>query len=153
MKRILSLLLSTALVISAIPMAYATNTNTSETPDNPIGTQVTYTNEQASEWYSVSIPSKMRPGDTGTVSLEGEWANNRVVHVTADATVTLVNQLNKIDSAELAITFPGIHKEGDNTIKKVYSEYISVANMPANALFGTWQGIFNYNVEITDKTP
>ena len=134
-------------------MAYATNTYTSEQPENPVGTQVTYTNTTVSEWYTVSVPAKMRPGDTGTVAVEGEWASDRIVHVTADESVTLINQLNNTDSADLDITFLGLHKEGSNVSKQLFSEHIVVAEMPANALFGTWRGIFNYNVEIADVTP
>ena len=150
MKRILSLALAGLMLISAIPMAYATNTYDSEAPENKVGTDVSYTNANASEWYTVSVPSKMRPGDTGTVALEGEWPSNRTLAVTSDAKVKLVNQTNMVDFTELNITFPGITAAGDNSFKKSYSEYIKVAEMPSNILFGTWSGIFNYNVEFDD---
>ena len=152
MRKILSLILSAALTMSAMPVVFATNEYNSATPNADIGTQVNYV-ATGSESYTITVPALLHPSDEGTVTLTGTWASDRTVSVTADESVTLINQLNNTDSADLDITFLGLHKEGSNVSKQLFSEHIVVAEMPANALFGTWRGIFNYNVEIADVTP
>ena len=44
------------------------------------------------------------------------------------------------------ITFPGISASGSNTSKQTFTETVSVEGI-SNALFGTWSGKFNYNVD------
>ena len=62
------------------------------------------------------------------------------------------NSINSNDKKVLNIGFAGIEKAGDNTEAKSYTEAVSVAAMPADALFGTWSGKFNYNVEFVQPT-
>ena len=144
MKKAISLLLIVAVVCSMGISAFATN-------DYTAGTKVEYVG-QGAESYTITVPALMNPGDEGTVTLSGTWASNQTVKVTADATVTLTNSINANDTKVLDITFAGIEKAGDNTEAKTYNETVAVAEMPADALFGTWSGKFNYNVEMVDVT-
>lgn len=143
MKRIFSFLLAILLLVSAAPMAQATN-------DYTAGTKVVYTNAQAAEAYTITVPAQLAPGGSGTVTLAGTWASNRVVSVTADTSVRLTNSINSADYKDLVVTFASMEYAGDNTQAKTYTENVSVAEMPADALFGTWSGNFNYNVEVVD---
>ena len=114
------------------------------------GTQVSYVGI-GSENYTVTVPATMRPGDTASVSVSGTWASNRKLVVNSDETVTLVNSINANDTKVLDVTFAGIEKTGDNKEAKTYTETVAVADMPVDALFGTWSGIFNYTVEILNN--
>ena len=144
MKKILSLGLVAAMAMSAMPMAYATTAHTN-------GTQVEYVADaDANREYTITVPALLNPGQSGAVTLKGKWASNETVKVTADATVELTNSINENDKKVLNIGFNGIEKAGDNTVERTYTENVSVAAMPSDALFGTWSGKFNYNVEFDD---
>lgn len=127
-----------------------------ETPDNntndhTAGTLVVF-EADSSESYTITVPAKLAPGQTGTVTLAGTWANNRVVTVTADENVTLSNSILESDTKTLKVTFDGISETGDNTKTLSFTEDVAVANI-SNALFGTWSGKFNYNVSVADYAP
>lgn len=113
------------------------------------GTLVEYVGT-GSESYSVNVPAKLAPGGTGTVILNGTWGSNRVINVTADKNVVLVNSLNASDKRTLEVTFDGISEVGNDFGSQRYEKSISIANMPSDVLFGTWSGKFNYNVEVLD---
>ena len=140
MKRIFSLLLVVMLLVSAVPTAYATN-------DYTAGTAVTYTaDDEANENWTITVPAKLAPGGSGTVTLQGTWPSNKTISVTAEKTVTLTNNILATDQRVLDITFLGIKEAGNDTAEKTYMEPVSVAAIE-NVLFGTWSGKFNYNVE------
>ena len=140
MKKILSLGLVAVMALSMVPMAYAADV------DYTNGTQVTYAGTGA-EAYTVTVPAELAPGASGTVTLEGTWASNRQVTVSADANVVLTNSINAQDTKTLTVTFGGITLAGDNNVAVSDTEAVSVADI-SDALFGTWSGKFNYNVEI-----
>jgi hypothetical protein len=142
MKKAISLLLIVVMVCSLGITAIATN-------DYTQGTQVQYVGGGA-ESYTITVPAQLTPGSEGTVTLSGTWASNHTVKVTADATVTLTNSINANDKKVLNVTFAGIEKIGDNTVSRTYTEKVAVAEMPTDALFGTWSGRFNYNVEMSE---
>ena len=143
MKKILSLGLAVTMAMAAMPAAYAA--------DYTAGTQVEYiADADANREYTITVPALLNPGQSGAVTLKGKWASNETVKVTADATVELTNSINSNDKKVLNIGFNGIEKAGDNTVERTYTENVSVAAMPADALFGTWSGKFNYNVEFDD---
>lgn len=142
MRKIISLALVACMAFSIIPVASATR-------DYSQGTEVTYVG-QSSESYTITVPALMAPGDEGTVTLSGVWPSNRTVTVTADQTVTLVNSINSSDEKVLNVIFPTLAKDGNNEEAKTYTQPISVAAMPADALFGTWSGTFYYNVSVAD---
>ena len=140
MKKIASLALAVLMAVSAVPMAYAADVNYDQ------GTQVVYAGT-GSEAYTVTVPAELAPGASGTVTLEGTWASNRKVTVSADANVVLKNSINAQDTKTLTVTFGGITLAGDNNVAVSDTEAVSVAAI-TDALFGTWSGKFNYNVSI-----
>lgn len=146
MKKYLSLFLALMLVCSFCVMPTFATTDVSK------GTQVVYDASQdennPGEAYTVTVPAKMAPGETATVSANGTWASNRQLTVTADATVILTNDLSA-DTKELTVTFDGIELGGSNTAAVSAEATISVADIE-NALFGTWSGTINYDVEMVE---
>lgn len=130
MKIIISLLLTVMLVFSAVPMAYA-----ADTQDYSLGTAVKYTATN-NENYTITVPAKLAPGGEGTVTLDGFWASNTVVSVTAEENVVLTNSINANDKKTLDVYFDGISEAGDNNGKQSFTAPVSVANIE-NALFGT----------------
>ena len=152
MKKIISFVLAALLLVSAVPTALATN-------DYSQGTQVTYDatadndgdgQPDNAEAYTVTVPAKLAPGGSGTVTLEGAWAVDRYVTVTASKEIDMVNSINPADKKTLAVTFDSIGKRGSNTEAIKVTEQISVADIE-NALFGTWSGLIEYNVGIETR--
>lgn len=139
MKKIISLFLAVILVISAVPIAYATN-------DYTQGTQVVF-EATGTESYTITVPALLAPGGSGTVTLAGTWADNRIVTVTADPTVTLTSSIKANDTKTLDVNFDGISEAGNSTAAQTFTESVSVDPIEA-ALFGSWNGKFNYNAEI-----
>lgn len=150
MKKILSLTLAVLMVVSMIPTAFAADV------DYKNGTEVEYTGTRSTveddgsvthnAEYTITVPAKLAPGGSGTVTLEGYWPSDATVKVTAEEKVEVVNDINSADKKELAVTFASIEKAGSNTAIVTASAPVSVANIE-NALFGKWAGKFNYNVE------
>lgn len=148
MKKLCSLLMAVVMLCSLVIPAYAAE----NTVDYSVGTQVEYSGN-GTEQYTITVPAELAPGASGDVTLVGTWASDRIISVTAQEKVTLTNSINENDTKDLAVTFAGIEKAGDNTAEKSYTEAVSVAEMPADALFGTWSGVFEYNVAVKDKVP
>lgn len=152
MKKILSLLLVGIMVISMIPTAWATTNYTN-------GTQVQYNAEadndndgqpDHSEAWTVTVPALLEPGASGDVVAQGTWASNRKLVVDAADSVTLANSINTNDTKELVVTFAGIELAGSNTVAVSATEAVGVADIE-DALFGTWSGIFYYQVGMEDN--
>lgn len=93
----------------------------------------------------------LAPGGSGSVTLSGTWPDNRTVTVTADSTVTLTNSIKAADTKTLNVNFAGISEAGSNIEAQTFTKGISVDPI-VDALFGTWSGKFNYNVETTTAT-
>lgn len=153
MKKLVSLMLVLVMICSFSIVAFATT-------DYRNGTDVTYNpadpdgipdsgDEVDLEAYTVTVPAVMLPGSEATVTASGTWASNRQLVVTADETVTLVNSISNADEKVLTVSFDGITKAGDNTAAVSATESIAVQEI-TNALFGTWSGHFNYEVEMQD---
>lgn len=141
MKKIISFALAACMLLSIVPMASAAR-------DYTQGTQVVYTSS-GTENYTITVPALLAPGGDGTVTLSGTWAENRVITVTAESTVTLKNSIKETDTKTLNVNFDGISEAGNNTGSQTFTESVSVDSI-TNALFGTWSGKFNYNVEISN---
>ena len=141
MKKAISFVLAALMLVSAVPTALATN-------DYTQGTQVVYT-ATGSESYTITVPAQLAPGGNGTVTLQGTWADNRIITVTAEPTVTLTNSIKAEDQKVLNVHFDGISEAGSNIGSQTFTEGVSVDDI-TNALFGTWSGKFNYNVDVTD---
>ena len=165
MKKIMSLLLVGVMVCCMKPGAYAAETYNSPDANTEMGTDVAVTGTRTTldengdpvhnVEYTVTVPAKLIPGvgqtASGTVTLEGYWPSNATVTVSAEDKVEVVNSISGGDKKELAITFADIVKAGDNDGVVTASETVTVAGIDA-ALFGTWEGVFNYNVEYADGT-
>jgi len=156
MKKILSLALAAAMMVSAIPAAYAAENEA----DYTAGTQITYMGTQeeaaggAGDVWTVTVPAKMVPGDTGTVKAEGMWDANKYLQVTAPKTISLAYGAQSMD---VGITF-GLAYSAENTgfallgnsISEVTTSHdLTVAE--ASRLFGTWTGVLNYDVNLVEK--
>ena len=150
MKKILSLTLAALMVVSMVPTAFAADV------DYQNGTEVEYTGsrttvnadgtETHNAEYTITVPALLAPGGSGTVTLQGMWPSDATVKVTAEDKVEMVNNINSADKKTLAVTFTAIELAGNNTVAVSDDETVSVADI-SNALFGTWSGKFNYNVE------
>ena len=138
MKKIIAGILTVCILVSTIPTVFATN-------NYQAGTEVVYTAENNENW-TITVPAKLNPGQSSTVTLDGYWPDNKTVTVTAEKTVTLKNSIKASDTKTLNITFLGISEAGSNTSKQTFTETVSVEGI-SNALFGTWSGKFNYNVD------
>lgn len=122
----------------------------------PYKTAVSY-DGQGKEAYTVTVPASLTPGTTsiipgsiGEVKVEGTWASNRKLCVSAPSTVTLTNSIDG-GTKELNVMFQGIAKIGDNTAPISVKGSILV-NKITNALFGTWTGTITYTVSMIDVT-
>ena len=150
MKKVLSLTLAALMVVSMVPTAFAADV------DYQNGTEVEYTGsrttvnadgtETHNAEYTITVPALLAPGGSGTVTLQGMWPSDATVKVTAEDKVEMVNNINSADKKTLAVTFTAIELAGNNTVAVSDDETVSVADI-SNALFGTWSGKFNYNVE------
>ena len=156
MKKILSLALASAMVVAALPVAYAAENEA----NYDAGTQITYIGSQekaaggAGDVWTVTVPAKMVPGDTGTVTAEGMWDANKYLQVTAPKTISLAYGAQSMD---VGITF-GLAYSAENTgfallgnsISEVTTSHdLTVAE--ASRLFGTWTGVLNYDVNLVEK--
>ena len=139
MKKVFSLLLAVLMLVSALPVAYA-----AETADYTVGTHVVYTAAN-NEDYTITVPAALAPGGSGTVTLEGAWAADTLITVTAQENVKLTNSINAADTKTLAVSFAGISEFGSNTESQKFTESVSVDPIE-NAIFGTWDGHFYYYV-------
>lgn len=148
MKKILSLALAAAMVMSALPVAYAAENET----DYTNGTQISYMGTQevdnggAGDVWTVTVPAKMVPGDTGTVKAEGTWGADKYLRVSAPTSVTLSYGAQSMD---VNITFDTMYKIG-NSVKAVSAEH-DIAIEEASRLFGTWEGVIVYQVKLIQK--
>lgn len=151
MKRILSFLMAALLLVSAIPVTYAAEGE----HDYSNGTQITLvgTQETQGAQWTVTVPAKMQPGQTGTVTAQGTWAADEILNVGAPCAVTLAYGAQTMD---VAISFHkaigdicGFSQIGSSTDEISVSYDITVSE--ASRLFGTWEGIIEYDVKLIEK--
>ena len=98
------------------------------------------------EQYELTVPSQLKPGTSGNVTLSGTWASNRHIAVTADEIVAMTGSLG--GSETLDVTFAGIDLAGNNETSVSETKQVSVEEL--NALFGNWTGTFYYNVDASN---
>ena len=148
MKKILSLALAAAMMVSAIPAAYAAENEA----DYTAGTQITYMGTQeeaaggAGDVWTVTVPAKMVPGDTGTVKAEGMWNSDKFLNVGVPSSVTLTYGAQTMDVAITGGSFSLIGNSVDPVSKEV-----EIAVEDASRLFGTWTGVLEYKVELAHR--
>ena len=143
MKKLLNALLLASVALISLPVVYASTSGA----DYTAGTAVEYTAANT-EAYTITVPARLTPGQSGTVTLEGQWSSDSTIQVTADESVDLINNLNSSDKTNLEIEFLGITAPGSNTERQTFTETVKV-NPISNAVFGVWSGHFNYYVEST----
>ena len=155
MKKVLSLALAVLMLVSAIPTAFAAEGE----HDYSNGTQITLvgTQENQGAQWTVTVPAKMQPGQTGTVKAEGMWAAHKALNVIAPKSVTLTYGAQTMD---VAITcnngsnVPSTAHNGfyliGNSVDSVSKE-ATISVEDATRLFGTWNGTIVYTVELVEK--
>ena len=148
MKKILSLALAGVMVMSALPVAYAAEGE----HDYTNGTEITYIGSQeeaaggAGDVWTVTVPAKMQPGQTGTVKAEGMWNSDTFLAVYAPTTVTLTYGAQTMDVAITGGKFSLIGNSAEAVSKEV-----EIAVEDASRLFGTWEGVLEYDVALIQK--
>ena len=131
------------LVVAMSTTAYASNAVNWEH-----GTDVTYI-ATATEHYTITVPARLAPGETGDVIAEGAWPTNRVLIVDADDIVRLTNSIDSNEYKELQVEFNGMYIQG-STIENLHEEADISVSQITKALFGVWSGTFEYSVSLTD---
>lgn len=147
MKRIFSLLLAALMLVSALPVAYATGEPMGDLgdtgTDSEHSTTITLVGSQTTASYEITVPAELQPGQSGTVAVSGTWASTQTLKVTAPNSVTLSYGDQTMD---VGITFAGISKAGNDKVS--VSDEATVAVADASATFGTWTGTLEYTVEL-----
>lgn len=140
MKKSISLILILCCLFSTLSV-YAVN-------EESAFTQVAY-NGTGTSYYELEVPAKMAPGDSGTVSLTGTWEASRVIKVSSDSEVVMKNSTDD-EEIYLEIYFDGIDAPGNNVNPISVSKSVDIDFME-HILFGTWNGVFNYYVDVADS--
>lgn len=141
MKKILSLALAGVMMFSALPMAYAADV------DVNIGTDVTVTGTQASE-YEITVPATLQAGGAaGNVIATGTWKSSETLIVTTDDEVEVQNDETGATTM-VPVVFEGINAAGNDLAAMSISKEISLEK--GDVLFGEWTGHIVYNVELDD---
>lgn len=153
MKRILCLIM--ALIMCMSVCAYAANETSSSTLVEYTGSREPSgggdggdSSETVGEYYEITVPALMNPGDSKTISVTGYWAANRKLTVSADTKVTMTN-IKDESTRDLNVTFNSISERGSNTTQMNLSSDISVQEMN-DVIFGTWRGTITYTISVTD---
>ena len=140
MKKILSLTLAVMLVVSAIPTAFA-----AETQDYSLGTAVTV--EGAGGEYTVTVPATLEPGQTGTVTAKGYWASHQILKISAPETIEVTDGTK---TTNVNVSFAGIESKGNDLEEMNVPVSISIDD--GGIKFGKWTGTIVYDVELeTEK--
>lgn len=144
MKKILSLALAGVMMFSVLPVAYAAEGE----HDYTNGTTITL-NGSGTEAWTVTVPAKLSPvagSNAGKVKAEGTWAADKFLNVGAPSTVTLTYGAQTMDVAVTGGSFSLIGNSVDPVSKEV-----DVSIEEASRLFGTWEGVLEYSVDLIQK--
>jgi len=99
--------------------------------------------------YTFSVPSTLRPGNSGWVSIEGTWPEYVKVVVSARDTVKLKN----VDTGEieyLDVDFGGLSLVGNGSEVVSASNSIEIEDFDMH--FGKWSGSVSYSVDVIEMT-
>ena len=146
MKKFISVLLIIFFILSNLSIVQV---SASDFNDLEQGTQIVCQGVGIED-YSVTVPAKLAPGESGTVTLTGTWSEDRVVAVYADTSVTLTNNANAAQQSVVSVRFPGIVKNGDDFTPQTFTQEITVGQI-TDVLFGKWRGIFHYNIDVMNS--
>ena len=158
MKKVLCLIL--AMVMCFGICAQAANETSSSTQVEYIGSREPSgggeggggeggdSSETVGEYYEITVPALMNPGETDEVLVEGFWAANRKLTVTTDTKVTMTNSKDG-STRDLTVTFDGISETGSNTTENSVSSEISIQDMN-DVIFGSWTGTITYSIAVSN---
>ena len=155
MRKIICLLMAVFMCMSVC--AYAANETSSSTHVEYIGSREPSgggeggggdSSETVGEYYEITVPALMNPGDTDEVLVDGYWAANRKLSVTTDATVTMTNSDDR-STRDLNVSFESISERGSNTEQMHCTSEISVQEMN-DVIFGLWSGTITYTISVSD---
>ena len=159
MKRVLCLIMVMVMCLGVC--AYAANETSSSTQVEYIGSREPSgggsggggegggdSSETVGEYYEITVPALMNPGDTDEVYVDGYWAANRKLTVTTDNKVTMTNSKDG-STRDLTVTFDGISESGSNTDEMYASSEISVQDMN-DVIFGSWTGTITYTIAVSN---
>lgn len=104
--------------------------------------------ETVGEYYEITVPALMNPGETDEVLVEGFWAANRKLTVTTDTKVTMTNSKDG-STRDLTVNFDGISETGSNTDENSVSAEISIQDMN-DVIFGSWTGTITYSIAVSN---
>ena len=139
-KKIISLTLAALMLISAVPTSFAADVDVSQ------GTVIKVVGAGTGS-YTITVPAKLNPGQSGTVKAEGTWPSTQTLNVTAPNFVTLTHGEQSLN---VDVTFPGIHQAGNDTEALLATETVAIGD--ASVLFGKWTGHLYYNVDMTEES-
>lgn len=154
MKKIVSLALAAVMLLGTIPMVNAAEVT--ENHDYSNGTAITLVGTGTEE-YTVTVPAKMAPGDTGTIKAEGTWGADKVLNVIAPKNVTLTYGAQTMDVAITCSNGSNVPIAAHNGFYLIGNSVDSVSKEAtisvedATRLFGTWTGTIVYTVDLIEK--
>jgi hypothetical protein len=90
----------------------------------------------------------MTAGSSANVVVNGTWASNRKLVVSAADKVTMTNREDGA-THDLDVTFSDIALVGSNTAVVSKTESIAIESM-SDIMFGVWEGTFTYNADMVD---
>lgn len=99
--------------------------------------------------YTFSVPSTLRPGNSGWVSIEGTWPEYVKVVVSARDTVKLKNVATG-EIEYLDVDFGGLSLVGNGS--EVVSDSSLIAIEDFDMRFGKWSGSVSYSVDVIEMT-
>ncbi len=161
MKKLLTILLSLAMVATMSVTAFAAEIGPDDLDSNGKATAeatVTYSasssNAEASdeETWTVTVPATMTVGESNaTVIVSEAFAESKTIKVTAPETVTLyLNGNENNDYAVLSVDFEDIALVGNYRETSVAANAeISVQDM-SDIKFGVWSGALTFTIEMSD---
>lgn len=138
MKKILSLALAGVMMFSALPVAYA-----AETQDYTLGTAVSLVG--VNDGYTITVPATLEAGQSGTVTANGAWHSGQVLKVSVPESIAVSYNGQSID---VGVTFDDINQRGNDISVMNITKDISLEDV--SATFGTWTGVIEYDVEVAE---
>ncbi len=149
MKKLLSLALVIVLLISAIPVCFAIQTEGSDVSVEN-GTDVLLQGKYASSTYVITVPAQLSPGESGYVHVQGAWGENETLSISCPDKVVLTNTQNG-DTIDVSVMFDGLNQGGNLYEEFDVSLNISIENV--TVMFGTWTGHLDYEVSFVSSEP
>lgn len=119
MNKKISRLAATSMMMMMMSMGITAMASGLESPsglNNPSGldTPVKYSGQGQQVW-EVTVPSLLRPTDSGEVRLEGTWDSTKTAKITVPETFVMTNDIDG-GTKTIDIDFEDIEEVGNNTL-------------------------------------